>query len=102
MIFFFYFLHKAIGKTVDFFLECRYNREADATVAQSVEQLIRNQQAAGSSPASSSKIKQPILSVVLFFIHILDGLEGGSRFSREKRFALRNINHSFPYGKGRC
>ena len=27
---------------------------ADATVAQSVEQLIRNQQAAGSSPASSS------------------------------------------------
>ena len=28
----------------------------DATVAQSVEQLIRNQQAAGSSPASSSKI----------------------------------------------
>ncbi len=27
----------------------------DATVAQSVEQLIRNQQAAGSSPASSSK-----------------------------------------------
>ena len=28
---------------------------ADATVAQLVEQLIRNQQAAGSSPASSSK-----------------------------------------------
>ena len=28
-----------------------------ATVAQSVEQLIRNQQVAGSSPASSSKIK---------------------------------------------
>ena len=27
----------------------------DATVAQSVEQLIRNQQAAGSSQASSSK-----------------------------------------------
>ena len=27
-----------------------------ATVAQSVEQLIRNQQVAGSSPASSSKI----------------------------------------------
>ena len=75
---------------------------SNATVAQSVEQLIRNQQVAGSSPASSSKIKQPILSVVLFFIRILDGLEGGSRFSREKRFALRNINHSFPYGKGRC
>ena len=29
--------------------------ELDATVAQSVEQLIRNQQVAGSSPASSSK-----------------------------------------------
>ena len=29
---------------------------AIATVAQSVEQLIRNQQVAGSSPASSSKI----------------------------------------------
>ena len=27
----------------------------NATVAQSVEQLIRNQQVAGSSPASSSK-----------------------------------------------
>ena len=30
-------------------------RKQDATVAQSVEQLIRNQQVAGSSPASSSK-----------------------------------------------
>ena len=29
----------------------------DAGVAQSVEQLIRNQQVAGSSPATSSKIK---------------------------------------------
>ena len=29
-----------------------------ATVAQSVEQLIRNQQVAGSSPASSSKNRQ--------------------------------------------
>ena len=33
-----------------------------ATVAQSVEQLIRNQQVAGSSPASSSKI--PYLVVI--------------------------------------
>ena len=30
-----------------------------ATVAQLVEQLIRNQQVAGSSPASSSKIGKP-------------------------------------------
>ena len=29
--------------------------QQDATVAQSVEQLIRNQQVAGSSPASSSR-----------------------------------------------
>ena len=29
--------------------------QGNATVAQSVEQLIRNQQVAGSSPASSSK-----------------------------------------------
>ena len=32
-----------------------FNERALATVAQSVEQLIRNQQVAGSSPASSSK-----------------------------------------------
>ena len=43
---------------VDTYLNNRYNTEAlsgYATVAQSVEQLIRNQQVAGSSPASSSK-----------------------------------------------
>jgi hypothetical protein len=33
-----------------------------ATVAQSVEQLIRNQQVAGSSPASSSSGKLPLPS----------------------------------------
>ena len=45
-----------------FFLLIQYNDKAvdvsatkNATVAQSVEQLIRNQQVAGSSPASSSK-----------------------------------------------
>lgn len=41
-----------------------------ATVAQSVEQLIRNQQVAGSSPASSSKRGQIIRSV-LFFMSVL-------------------------------
>ena len=43
---------------VDTYSNNRYNTEAlsgYATVAQSVEQLIRNQQVAGSSPASSSK-----------------------------------------------
>ena len=38
-----------------------------ATVAQSVEQLIRNQQVAGSSPASSSKNKQLVFANCLFF-----------------------------------
>ena len=38
-----------------------------ATVAQSVEQLIRNQQAAGSSPASSS-IKKTVATAIVFFI----------------------------------
>ena len=37
-----------------------------AGVAQSVEQLIRNQQVAGSSPASSSK-KENTLAGVFFF-----------------------------------
>ena len=55
-----------------FFLLIQYNDKAvdvsatkNATVAQSVEQLIRNQQVAGSSPASSSKKRQP--QRVVFF-----------------------------------
>ena len=36
-----------------------------ATVAQSVEQLIRNQQVAGSSPASSSKIPYIVVLVLI-------------------------------------
>ena len=43
----------------------------DATVAQSVEQLIRNQQAAGSSPASSSKKRVRIYAP--FFPYIKTG-----------------------------
>ena len=45
------------------------SERAIATVAQSVEQLIRNQQVAGSSPASSSK-KRPSLWVDVFLIFI--------------------------------
>lgn len=38
----------------------RYNNRVQfATVAQLVEQLIRNQQVGGSSPPSSSKLKNP-------------------------------------------
>ena len=63
-----------------------------ATVAQSVEQLIRNQQVAGSSPASSSK-KYPISLEIGYFFGLfgLGGLEGGRRFARAKRFVLRNL-----------
>ena len=59
--------------------------------------------AKGASPASSSKIKQPILSVVLFFLFIafLDELEGRSRFARAKRFALRSLDKDKCVGKGR-
>ena len=38
-----------------------------ATVAQSVEQLIRNQQVAGSNPASSSTSGQSFFAPILFF-----------------------------------
>ena len=38
-----------------------------AGIAQLVEQLIRNEQAAGSSPITSSRIK-PRISAVLFFL----------------------------------
>ena len=42
-------------KTLAKFFLCRYNKKVVfATVAQLVEQLIRNQQVAGSNPASSS------------------------------------------------
>ena len=41
-----------------------------ATVAQLVEQLIRNQQVAGSSPASSSK-KKHCAKAVLFFATLI-------------------------------
>ena len=40
----------------------------NATVAQSVEQLIRNQQVAGSSPASSSKKRTYPMRVGSFFV----------------------------------
>ena len=38
-----------------------------ATVAQLVEQLIRNQQVAGSSPATSSKKEQECYAFLFFF-----------------------------------
>ena len=58
--------------TVDTWLKNRYNTEdflQFATVAQSVEQLIRNQQVAGSSPASSSK-KDRFETCPFYFIRL--------------------------------
>ena len=49
-------------------LSLRERNKINATVAQSVEQLIRNQQVAGSSPASSSKIKQPKIGCFIFIL----------------------------------
>ena len=44
-------------------------QKLDATVAQSVEQLIRNQQVAGSSPASSSNaLNKSFRAFAYFFI----------------------------------
>ncbi len=70
-------------------------------MAQSVEQLIRNQQVAGSSPASSSKKDPSQQGLDLFFSTDLDGLEGGSRFAGAKRFALRGFGSRKIDGKGR-
>ena len=44
--------------------------KANAGVAQSVEQLIRNQQVAGSSPATSSKPSRKTYAIVRFFIFL--------------------------------
>ena len=63
-------------KTLAFFFLIGYNKQAfvkkasklNATVAQSVEQLIRNQQVAGSSPASSSKEEAVAQSAVFSFL----------------------------------
>ena len=56
-----------------------------ATVAQLVEQLIRNQQVAGSSPASSSKKRRMVLAILLFLL--LRRLEPSLCESEARRFA---------------
>lgn len=57
--------------------------EKVAGVAQSVEQLIRNQQVAGSSPASSSKGRDNLC--LLFFIF----LKRISKFNSQQKISLR-------------
>ena len=54
-----------------------------ATVAQLVEQLIRNQQVAGSSPASSSKGRDNLC--LLFFLF----LKRISKFNSQQKISLR-------------
>ena len=56
---------------LDKFRKMKYNnsrKSRHATVAQLVEQLIRNQQVAGSSPASSSKGRDNLC--LLFFLFL--------------------------------
>ena len=48
-----------------------YSGDRDASVAQSVEQLIRNQQVAGSNPASSSKEKDLFVNGKVFCFRFL-------------------------------
>ncbi len=76
-------------------------REQLATVAQSVEQLIRNQQVAGSSPASSSKKQEYLNGIPVFYIrnknrlNLLIKRKGSKRFlfswcwDRASRIAFR-------------
>ena len=45
-----------------------FNGKRCATVAQLVEQLIRNQQVAGSSPASSSKKRRYVLYLLFLYV----------------------------------
>ncbi len=52
-----------------------------ATVAQSVEQLIRNQQVAGSSPASSSRKTRFDKGQVAFFVYIEKAEASATDFS---------------------
>ena len=70
-------------------------------MAQSVEQLIRNQQVAGSSPASSSKKIAYPFRIGYFFIIMqnLDGREGGSYFAGAKYFAFRALVRLYPTAK---
>ena len=65
----------------------------DACVAQLAEQLTRNEQVAGSNPATSSRKKTP--DRAFFFFLSLSGVEGRSRVMRMIRDSGRtNIVHT--------
>ena len=69
---------------LDKFRKMKYNnsrKSRHATVAQLVEQLIRNQQVAGSSPASSSKGRDNLC--LLFFLFL----------KRISKFNTQSVSH---------
>ncbi len=65
-----------------------------ATVAQSVEQLIRNQQVAGSSPASSSILKKAACQIRLAAL-----FTGFRRKPLKARKILKARTENLPYGR---
>ena len=74
-------------------------RQSDATVAQLVEQLIRNQQVAGSSPASSSTAGFFLKLAVFLFAWTVppEYNKGGGKTSALIRSAYGNFPHRVYY-----
>ena len=72
--------HKNISKSVAVFRSLFLY----AGIAQLVEQLIRNEQAAGSSPITSSKIKEAFRKECFLYFNIvgLEPWEGWKRFKK--------------------
>ena len=63
---------------------------------------LRDAEVVGSIPVASTKTAVSPLVVRLFSIlRLATGFEGGSRFARAKRFALRNLDYGKLDGKGR-
>ncbi len=74
-------------------------RQSDATVAQLVEQLIRNQQVAGSSPASSSTAGFFLKLAVFLFVWTVrpEYSKSGGKTSAHIRSAYWNFLHRLCY-----
>ena len=67
-------------------------QHTNAGVAQSVEQLIRNQQVAGSSPATSSKTPKPYGFGVFCSVVICTYLEKGLRMPADRADCGRAVS----------
>ncbi len=72
-------------------------------VAQLVARSVRDAEVVGSIPVASTKNPKNGVSIFGFFLFMryAAGIEGGSRFARAKRFALRNKGNEKLDGKGR-